>query len=439
MKSFTKAKTMVALLALCALAVLAMPITAFAKMPVMPPDVLESIAENYPNGLPSYMTPEEQQWLDEQEEMRALGLLEVEPLAATPPPTGTVWTPAEYEQLDGVLVAWEGYTSLLEEFIVEVSQDDTNATVYVVVDSTSERTSVTSTLTSAGADMDNVEFLVYSTDTVWIRDYGPRYYYEDGSRVLLDFDYNRPRPDDDGLPAWLASHWSDPLYDIGLTHGGGNFHCVSTGDAFMSTLVLEENTETEQQIKDLFYDFHNVDVTIYDRLPSSIDSTGHIDMWLLPLSDTDILVSEFSSGTGKTITDTAAADLVSKGYTVWRTPAWDTGTHYTYTNAAIVNNKVFIPEYSSYPTENATALSVFQTAMPDHEIIPVDCDSIIGAAGAIHCVMKHVYLPTTGYTISGHILESDLTPIEGVSVNADNGGGSDTTDTNGYYEVWVPT
>jgi len=48
------------------------------------------------------------------------------------------------------------------------------------------------------------------------------------------------------------------------------------------------------------------------------------------------------------------------------------------------------------------------------------------------------YTPTLNtYTISGYILESDLTPIEGVSVTADNGGGSGSTDENGYYELSV--
>jgi hypothetical protein len=40
-------------------------------------------------------------------------------------------------------------------------------------------------------------------------------------------------------------------------------------------------------------------------------------------------------------------------------------------------------------------------------------------------------------TITGYIKNSCDVPIEGVAVDANNGGGSDTTDLNGYYEVWV--
>ena len=41
------------------------------------------------------------------------------------------------------------------------------------------------------------------------------------------------------------------------------------------------------------------------------------------------------------------------------------------------------------------------------------------------------------YTITGYIKNSYEVPIEGILVDANNGGNSDTTDANGYYEVWV--
>ncbi|MFC1677387.1 LamG-like jellyroll fold domain-containing protein, partial [Planctomycetota bacterium] len=41
------------------------------------------------------------------------------------------------------------------------------------------------------------------------------------------------------------------------------------------------------------------------------------------------------------------------------------------------------------------------------------------------------------YTVAGYILNDCNNPIEGVSVNANNGGGSGISDANGFYEVWV--
>ena len=41
------------------------------------------------------------------------------------------------------------------------------------------------------------------------------------------------------------------------------------------------------------------------------------------------------------------------------------------------------------------------------------------------------------YTITGYIKNSCEVPIEGVLVDTGNGSGSDMTDANGFYEVWV--
>ncbi|MCJ7729771.1 MAG: agmatine deiminase family protein, partial [Sedimentisphaerales bacterium] len=388
-----KVKTMVHLLTLCSLIVFASAAQVHAYY--MPPELVEELQSKYPEGLPRYMTPEEQQWLDQ-----LIVPLGIQPPGATMPPTGATWTPAEYEPLAGVLVRWTSGTTYdcLPPFVAEVSQTDTDANVWCFIESSSEQTAATTAFTNAGANMSKVTFITYNSDSIWIRDYGPRYFYVNNNHAIMDHVYNRSgRPNDDGLPTFLANYWSDPCYGIGLWHGGGNFHAFSDGNGFSSNLILNENPAyTADDINDIFRDYFNVKLTIFPRLPSSIDATGHIDMWFLPLSPTKVLISQFTSGEGQTITNNAAAVLQARGYTVYRTPAWNSsGTHYTYTNAAIVNNKVFISLYSSYSTENAQALSTFQSAMPGYEIIQIDTDNIIGSAGAIHCIMKHVYQPKT--------------------------------------------
>jgi len=56
-----------------------------------------------------------------------------------------------------------------------------------------------------------------------------------------------------------------------------------------------------------------------------------------------------------------------------------------------------------------------------------------GANRLVHSVA--VFAPSS-HTITGYISEPNNTPIEGVLVSADMGG-SDITDANGYYELWV--
>jgi agmatine deiminase len=308
------------------------------------------------------------------------------------PPSGEIYTPPEYAPCDGLFMAWESYTNILTELTVLITNNTPPATVYMVVDTTGEQTSVNTTLTNAGANMDYVQFLVRTTDTVWIRDYGPRFISQDGNRAIIDHTYNRPRPNDNAFNDYLAGQWGIPQYDLPLVHGGGNFHLFANGDAFMSSLILDENpTYTEQQIKDLFLQYENVNLTIYPGFPTSFDSTRHIDMWMFPVADYKVIIGQYAQSSGQpyTITEAAVADLQSRGYTVYRTPGWNSGgTHYTYTNAVVLNNQVFISKFNV--SQDAQALATFQVAFPGYEIHQIDNSSIITAAGAMHCIVMHV-------------------------------------------------
>ena len=358
--------------------------TAFAqteRTPVVNPEPTN------PHPLPAYMTPEE-------------ALLPLPPVVGSrAAPTGAIYTPAEYDKNDGLIIAWDSYTDVLTEITVKATQNDPNVTIWVVVDNTSVQNSAYNTLSAAGAVMSRVQFIVYYTDTVWMRDYGPRFIINNGARAIIDHTYNRPRPNDDAFSDFLAPLWSTPQYDIPLTHGGGNFHLFDNHDAFMTTLVQTENPGlTAQQIKDLFLQYENVNLTIYTGFPTSFDSTQHIDMWMLPVADNKVIIGQYptSAGAPYTITEGAVADLTARGYTVYRTPGWNSGgtgggTHYTYTNAVVLNNMVFMSKFGgSYATQDAAALAVFQTAFAGKTIFQVNNASIITAAGAMHCIVMHV-------------------------------------------------
>ncbi|UCE59813.1 MAG: agmatine deiminase family protein, partial [Phycisphaerales bacterium] len=370
---------------LCVILALTMaPLCFGQRAKVVPQEVLDRIVDEDPNPLPRYMTPAE----------RLAPLPTPDSLRLTPP-TGLVATPSEYDHNRGLLVRWGSFNSEITAMTVPITTADPDAIVYILVWSTSLQASATATLTSAGADMDQVEFIVYDSDSVWIRDYGPRFILEDAEEAIVDHTYNRVRPNDNLFPDHLAGLWGLPEYDIPLTHGGGNFHLFSTGDAFMSDLILSENTLlTAQEVKDYYRDYLNVDLTIFPGFPFSFDGTKHIDMWMLPVQDDTVIIGQYSSSTGQpyTITENAVTELASRGYTIYRTPGWQSdGIHYTYTNSVIFNDLVFLAQYGgSFLGQDAAALAMFEMAFPHHQIIPVNCSGIIGYSGAIHCIVMHV-------------------------------------------------
>jgi len=72
--------------------------------------------------------------------------------------------------------------------------------------------------------------------------------------------------------------------------------------------------------------------------------------------------------------------------------------------------------YNAHPDTGASLSSNINSYCPAYGIHAVDVQSLI----------------------SGYVLDSGTTPLEGVLVSADNGGGSDTTDGSGYYQLSVP-
>lgn len=273
------------------------------------------------------------------------------PHRATPP--GPVRAVAEYEANDGILMRWTATSSLIplqSEMITKVTTLDSHAKVYLIVASAAQQASVTTTLTNAGADLARVQFTIAASDSIWIRDYGPRYVVDEaGQLAIIDHIYNRPRPNDDAIPAVLASAWDQPRYDIGLLHGGGNYHLFDDRAAFLTNLIfdpVEGNPSlnlADVQARYLDYQGNLVEVTA--ALPQALDATRHIDMWMLPASRSSAIISEYSptlmNGVPAQVTNDMASTLAGRGYTVFRTPGFQcNGAHCTYANAVILNNLV---------------------------------------------------------------------------------------------------
>ena len=350
------------------------------------PAVLATIVDDLPPSLPRGFAPHE----------RGLQLPPVSRAPAAPPAT-VPRAQAEYEANHGILIRWGNYNALHTSMVVPLTTATPPSDVWVVVSGSTQQASATTVLQGAGADMAHVRFTTGPSDSVWIRDYGPRFIDDAGRRAIADHTYNRPRPNDDGFPNVFAGQLGETLYAMPLVHGGGNFHLFRNREAFMTRLIANENPGlTEQQILDTYMAYQGLDVTLTDPFPASYDSTQHIDMWMLPLGDDKVLIGEYAASEGggvpKTVTDATATLMQSRGYTVYRTPGLRSGgAHYTYTNSVIVNQVALICRFGGvHATRDAQAKATFEAALPDHDVVQVDCSGIIGQAGAIHCIVMHV-------------------------------------------------
>ena len=354
-------------------------------------------------NLPRNLTVEEQSRLHEIGTSRTI----------TDPPDSIVYTPAEFDSVAGIIFAWEAYSTLLTELIKEVAEEDT---AWVVVDNTSEENSVSNTLSNAEVNMDRVVFQVIPTNSVWIRDYGPWWIIEpENSRAIIDLVYNRPRPLDDAYPESAAEYYGINYYGLGLIEAGGNMLLDGQGSVIVSNVIFDgsqgfDPNLTQDQLEQYFLDYFGVHKVIVT--PHLInDGTGHIDMFVKLINDTTVIVGEYENQSAGfsgnyDICNQVATQLANETNGAGRPfnivrmpmPPYNNGITYTYINSLIVNNKVLVPIYG-FSTEFAnddSVLALYETLMPGVEAVGFDCNQIIPANGAIHCIaMKVPALPET--------------------------------------------
>lgn len=354
--------------------------TAIAQPVVNPPEGVD---------VPRSLTDAERLWLQDHP------LTPTE--AVTPPPIGPVRCVGEYEPMEGLIVAWDG-TSGQNLTLRDIAREVTTrgGTMYISVDSASEQSSVITTLTAGGAVMSRVKFIITPTDTIWLRDYGPRYIYQGDVRAVVDHTYNRPRPNDNAFPVGWSIFKGHARYELGLVHGGGNYHLSGLGDSYATRLINNENPLlTQSQIINLWHDYQNVNTTLFDPFPASVDSTQHIDMWMQIIGDRKIVISDWDANRGSTqdtICNNAAAYFASQGYSVARTPARSIGgVHYTYANMVVFNDAVLVPMYRNVADSIDTqARDAIAALVPDKNVVEVSGDSLVGSAGVFHCVVMHL-------------------------------------------------
>lgn len=322
----------------------------------------------------------------------------------TAPPT-PVRTMAEWEEVQGIIVTWTSYTSIIRQ-IVDYAQDE--GLVYIVC---SDSNTVKTYLTNGGVPLTNLKFVKTSFNSVWCRDYGPWAVYSgvSDSLKLVDWIYNRPRPLDDQVSVGFAGFVNIPLYQSvtapnDLTATGGNFMVDGNGTGFSSKLILNENTgKTETQINSIMNSYMGISRYIkMETLP--YDQIHHIDMHIKLLDEETFLVGQYPPGVADGPQIEANLQYVinnfqtcyGRPYKVVRIPMPPNGSgqyppsanYYTYTNSVFVNKTVIVPIYGL--SQDTTALRIYRENLPGYRVVGINCSSMISALGAIHCITKEI-------------------------------------------------
>ncbi|NQU33393.1 MAG: agmatine deiminase family protein [Bacteroidetes bacterium] len=349
----------------------------------------------------------------------------------TDPPEGEIRNVAEFDQMQAVLVRYPFGIPI--ELIREMAED---TRVLTLVANSSQQQSVTTTYQNNNVNLDNCDFLITPTDSYWTRDYGPWFVFDgDNQPGIVNFPYNRPRPNDDDIPIKIAEYLDIDLYGMNLISTGGNYMCTGKGIAASTDLVWEENpTLSHEEVGGFVNDY--LGNSFYDVLDDPLgEYIKHIDCWSKYLAPNKILIGQVPTTDNRyqdyeDLANYFASQTSSYGtpFKVYRVFTPGQAPNTPYTNSLILNKKVFVPITGSQWDDEAIA--VYEEIMPGYEVVGVMYNGWENT-DALHCRTKGIadigmlyidHMPTIGTVLyhPEYEITADITACSGSSIYSDS-------------------
>ena len=313
----------------------------------------------------------------------------------TPPPTGEVRFPGEYEPMQAVMIVYP--LGIPVELVKEMAED---CKVIVIVESY-EQSYAQSDFQSAGVNMANIEYLNAPTNSYWIRDFGPWYIFNGKEPAIVDNKYNRPRPYDDDIPGHFAEYWDIEMFGMNVVHTGGNMMEDGRGHGVSDDIVITESV-AEGITEDLVYERMKTYLGI-DPYHVTIDPQGdyiaHVDCWGKYLAPDKIILARVPESNPRYPYYEEVAEYFETTnccwgypYKVYRIDIPGGSVISPYTNSLILNKKVLVP-MGSNNAYNEAALNLYREAMPGYEVIGIENNSYWDGwlnTDALHCRTRGV-------------------------------------------------
>jgi agmatine/peptidylarginine deiminase len=331
---------------------------------------------------------------------------------------------AEWEPAVGTLLAYP--FQVPDRLLVELAGE---GRLFVLV-TPAQRAAALAEITAAGVPPLKVTFIPTTTQTPWVRDYGPHTVVRpDGSAVLVDADYIETpifergappvrlgqelrypgrSPQDDRTPRDVARALGLPRIAIEAFVTGGNFLVDGRGTAFCTVAFLDENRTriTDDELRRRLRVSLGVRrlVVLENTEPSGIQ---HIDCWLKVLDPGRLLVKRAPADNPETAPLERNVALLSglrsasgRPYEILRIDCPACGTFAdpltgrslpvvpAYTNALILNNSVYVPLFGCSGDE--TALATWRAALPGYRVVGIPYSGW-KPYDALHCRTRAVF------------------------------------------------
>lgn len=333
--------------------------------------------EKYQDGfLPQHLTEEEKERLHEIYEDRS----------ATDPPAFLPRSIAEFEPMSGALIR---YPLGIPYSLVALMSEEVE--VVTIVSSQSEKNQAISNYQSNGVNMNNTSFIIAPTNSIWTRDYGPWYIFDGNNEFgIIDFTYDRPRPLDNAIPGIFANENNINYYHMGLVHTGGDYMSTGMGIGASTNAVYSVNSSLTPAQVDSIMELY-LGIEAYHVVPNIHGGLSHIDTWAKFLAPDKIMIREVNpSHQYYNLAEQAVAYFESQtsSYgTPFKVYRVYTPNNEPYTNALILNDRVYVPTTGS-PNDD-DAIAAYEAAMPGYSVYGVYYDGW-WSTDALHCRVREI-------------------------------------------------
>lgn len=303
----------------------------------------------------------------------------------TTPPTQPVRPIAEFEPASAVMIRYP--LGIPVSLVVHLAN---TAQVVCLVSSNSVQNQATTAFNNAGVNMAKVTFMVAPTDSYWTRDFGPWFIFDgNGIYSVVDFQYNRPRPNDNMIPQLFAQQNSINYYGMNLQQTGGNYMTDGINTAAQTQIAYTENSSLGQTGVNLKMQNYLGITNYYVVQDPNNTYIDHIDCWGKFLAVDKVLIRSVPTSHAQYDEIEAVATFFANQNCAWGYPykvyRVNTPGNQPYTNSLILNKKVFVPIMGG--SYDAAALQVYRNALPGYEVIGITGQSSTPweSTDALHC------------------------------------------------------
>jgi len=325
--------------------------------------------------------------------------------------------PAEWEEQDGVLLAWPhaktDWADSLDEVIgvyCELVRAISRFERVVIIGPNPG--GIRASLSKMNIDLTKVMIIKAMTNDTWCRDFGPITVISINYAEHLDFGFNGW-----GLK-FLANHDNQintVLIESGILAGrhtrpglileGGSIESDGQGTLLTTTTCLLEpnrnphlsRAEIESRLKQLFNLQHLL--WLEHGYLSGDDTDSHIDTLARLAPNNTILYVNCNDTQDEHFSELQSMKQQLQSFRTidhepfrllplpWPAPIYDNNGKRlpaTYANFLVINQAILVPTYNDPADSNA--LQVVASAFPQREVVPIDCRYLIEQHGSLHCV-----------------------------------------------------